>query len=168
MEEDQVIRLPFYARFALVLLSVVLVLLLMHEAKTIIIPLFFSVLIAFMVLPVTKWFERRRLPRGLSAILSILIFLILIAGLISFLTQQISDFSKDLPLLGQRLQEWTRELQTWVSRNYHVNYTGADLLPGLQRLYCLDDLCIHLYFFYSHAPVTAQKIRHLPVLFKVS
>lgn len=123
MEDAQTIKLPFYARFALVLLSVVLVLLLMHEAKTIIIPLFFSVLIAFMVLPVTKWLERRRLPRSLAAVLSIFIFLILVAGLISFLTQQISEFSKDLPQLGLRIQEWTQELQGWVSKRYHLDYT---------------------------------------------
>lgn len=123
MEDNHVVRLPFYARFALVLLSVVLILLLMHEAKAIIIPLFFSVLIAFMVLPVTKWFERRRLPGSVAAILSIIIFLTLVAGLILFLAQQVSDFSKDLPQLGQRMQLWTHDLQAWISRRYHVNYS---------------------------------------------
>jgi AI-2 transport protein TqsA len=123
MEDNQVMKLPFYVRFSLVLLSVVLILLLMHEAKTIIIPLFFSVLIAFMVLPVTKWLERRRLPRSLAAVLSIFIFLILVAGLILFLAQQITDFSKDLPQLGMRIQLWTGELQGWVSKRYHLDYT---------------------------------------------
>lgn len=76
-----------------------------------------------MLLPVTRWFERRRLPRSLSALLSILIFVVLVAGLCFFLGQQISDFTKDLPLLGKRIQSWTAELQGWVSRKYHVNYS---------------------------------------------
>ena len=123
MEENNYIRLPFYARLALVLLSIVLILFLMQEAKSIIIPLFFSLLIAFMLLPVTKWLERRRLPRGVSAVVSILMFIVLVAGLFSFLAQQISDFSKDIPQLGTRVQLWTTELQAWVSRKYHVDYS---------------------------------------------
>jgi len=124
MEENNTIRLPFYVRFALVLLSVVLILLLMHEARSIIIPLFFSLLIALMLLPVTKWLERRHLPRSLAAIVSILLLVVfLIGGLFSFLTQQVSDFSKDLPQLGARIQVWTKHLQEWISSKYHLNYT---------------------------------------------
>lgn len=123
MEESTQIRLPFYARLALVLLTIVLILVIMHEGKSIIIPLFFSLLIAFMLLPVTKWLERRRLPPGLAAVVSILLFVVLIAGLFSFLTQQVSDFSKDLPQLGVRIQEWTKELQAWVGHKYHLDYT---------------------------------------------
>ncbi len=122
-EEKQAIQLPFYARFALVLLSIVLVLLLMHEARSIIIPLFFSMLIALMLVPATRWLEQRRIPRSIAALLSILIFVVLIAGLIMFLGQQISDFSKDLPMLGKRLQTWTGELQGWVRTKYHLNYS---------------------------------------------
>ncbi len=37
--------------------------------------------------------------------------------------QQISDFSKDMPELGVRMQTWIQELQQWVSRRYHVSYS---------------------------------------------
>lgn len=121
--EQQTMRLPFYVRFALVLLSVVLLLFLMQEAKSILIPLFFSLLIALMLLPITRRLERWRLPRSLAAILSILMLVVVLAGLFIFLGQQISDFSKDLPMLGKRLQAWTGELQGWVRTKYHLNYS---------------------------------------------
>ena len=117
------IRLPFYARLSLVLLCVTLILLLMEEAKAIIIPLFFSLLIAFMLLPFTKWLESKRIPRSVATIISIFSFLIIVGGLISFLTKQISDFSKDIPQLGVRIQTWTGELRAWVNTNYHVDYS---------------------------------------------
>jgi predicted PurR-regulated permease PerM len=122
-EGAPVIHLPFYARLALVLLSVVLILFLMAEAKSIIIPLFFSLLIAFMLLPITRWLEHRRLPRSVAALCSILIFVILVAGLVFLLGQQIADFTKDLPQLGKRLQAWAGDLQGWVNRKYHLNYS---------------------------------------------
>ena len=122
MEENNVVKLPFYARFSLVLLSIVLILFLMRAADSIIVPLFFSFLIALMLLPLTKWLERRRLPRGVSAIVSILLFVIVIAGIVSFLSQQVGDFSKDIPKLGERIQAWIVQLQAWISRKYHLNY----------------------------------------------
>ena len=41
------VKHPFYIRLAAILLSVLLILFFLHEGRTIIIPLFFSVLIAF-------------------------------------------------------------------------------------------------------------------------
>ena len=123
MEENETVRWPFYARLSMVLTSVVLLLFLLHEGKSIIIPLFFSMLIAFMLLPVTKWLERRRLSRTLAAMLSILLFVVFIAGVVFFLGQQIADFSKELPLLGARIQGWTKDIQQWVSMKYKLDYT---------------------------------------------
>lgn len=122
-EKQSPIVLPFYARFALALLSVVLIIFLMHEAKTILIPLFFSLLISLMLLPITQWLERRKLPRSLAALISILLFVTVIAGLFLFMGQQISDFTNDLPMLGQRLQSWAGDLQTWINDKYHLNYS---------------------------------------------
>ncbi|PSK93402.1 AI-2E family transporter [Taibaiella chishuiensis] len=123
MEESPSMRLPFYLRLTCILISVTLIILLMHEGRTIFIPLFFSVLISFMLLPLTQWLERRRLPRGAAAFISLLLFLLVIAGFLSFMGQQITDFSKDMPELGNRMQVWIQELQQWISKRYHVNYS---------------------------------------------
>lgn len=123
MEGNSTIRLPFYARLAFVLLSVVLILFLMHEARQIIIPLFFSVLIAFLLLPLTKFLEKKNFPRGIASFISILCFIIFVAMIVFFLGLQISEFSKDLPMLGTRIQGWTIELQDWVNRKYQLDYS---------------------------------------------
>ena len=115
------VKLPFYVRLAMGLIIVVLTLLLMQVGSSIMIPLFFSVLIAFMLLPVTKFFERRRVPRSLSAIISILLFITVIAALFYFLGQQIVNFSQDVPQLETRGQGWLKDLQTWISDHYHVD-----------------------------------------------
>src|SRR4051812_27936145 len=119
--EQQEIKLPFYARLAFLLVAVILILLIMEEGKSIIIPLFFSALISLMLLPVTKWLERRRFPPSLAAAISILLFLVFVIGVFYFLGAQIGDFSKDLPQLGERMQLWVRDLQTWVTGKFHVD-----------------------------------------------
>jgi predicted PurR-regulated permease PerM len=121
MDDQQEVKLPFYVRLACLLLSIILIVFIMHVGESIIIPLFFSLLIALVLLPITKWLERHRLPRSLAAIISILLFIIVIGSLFYFLGAQIGDFSKDLPQLGARMQAWVHELQGWVATKYHMD-----------------------------------------------
>ncbi len=121
MEERPPISLPFYVRLSAILISVTIILFLLHEGRSIIIPLFFSLLIAFMLLPLTKWMERRRLPRSAAAAIAILLFLIVIAGICYLLGAQIAAFAEDLPMLGTRMQEWIAGLQTWIANKYQVD-----------------------------------------------
>jgi len=138
MQEDQPIKLPFYARLALTLLAIMLIFLIMDEAKSLMIPLFFSLLIALMLLPITRWLERRKLSRSVSAFLAILLFILFVTGLFDFLGTQIGDFAKDLPHLGQKIQVWIQSFQNWVSLKYHVDAShqlqylnrGADKLAA--------------------------------------
>lgn len=121
MDERHELKLPFYARLAAILLCVALITEIMSHGKAIIIPLFFSVLISLMLLPLTKLLERWRLPRALAAIVSVLVFIVFICGVFYFLGAQIVQFSKDLPQLGGRMQDWINHLQQWVATKYQVD-----------------------------------------------
>jgi predicted PurR-regulated permease PerM len=120
-QDRQEVKLPFYLRLTSVLLCIVLILFLMHEGRSIIIPLFFSLLIALLLLPLTHWLERRKVPRTAAALLSILIFLLFISGIFYFLGAQLFEFSRDLPEIGNRVQAWINDLQTWISNRYHID-----------------------------------------------
>jgi predicted PurR-regulated permease PerM len=115
------VKLPFIARLALTLISVVLVIYLMYIGRTILIPLFFGLLISVLLFPLTRLFEKWHLPRGLAAGLALISFMIAVAGLIYFLTIEIANFSNDLPRLQTRMTEILHNLQHWISRKYHVN-----------------------------------------------
>lgn len=115
------VKHPFYIRLAAILLSALLILVFLHEGRTIIIPLFFSVLIAFMLLPLTKWFERRRFPRSMAALSALLLFIIALGGVCFFFGAQTTDFARDLPELGVRIQGWTVNLQDWIARKFEVD-----------------------------------------------
>lgn len=115
------VRFPFYARLALVLLSIVLILFLMRQGSVILVPLFFAVLISFLLLPLCSWLERRRLPRPLAAILSLLVFIGVFGGVVYFLVQQMVAFGQDLPQLTDRVVVWIEHTQTWIEKKYKVD-----------------------------------------------
>ncbi|MEO6961361.1 MAG: AI-2E family transporter [Puia sp.] len=116
------IKLPFYARVALTLFALSLVLLFMWMGKSILIPLFFAFLVSILLHPIVVFLEKKvHFPRALASLLTILIFLILIAGLFYFFSRQVIRLSKDLPSLQAKVGDQLQRGQNWIYNKYHIN-----------------------------------------------
>lgn len=118
----QNIRLPFYARLPLILLSIVLLLFLLYVGQGVFIPLFFAIYISFLLYPLAAFLERRvHCSRSVSSLLSVLAFIIVLAGFLYLITYQLLLFSPDIPVLQTRFNEWLTETQHWVSKEYNID-----------------------------------------------
>src|SRR5687768_10051533 len=89
--------LPFYAKFSFNLLTIVLFGVIIFLGQDIIMPLFFSIVLAFLLLPITNWLVKKGMPQVPSMIISILIAVLFIGGVVYFLSVQIAHFTDDLP-----------------------------------------------------------------------
>jgi predicted PurR-regulated permease PerM len=115
------LKLAFYARVALIMHGLALLLLFMYLGRTIFIPLFFAFLVAILLHPLVIRFEKLHIPKGLAAFISILIFLVIVGGLVYFFSSQVVRFSKDLPHLQQKFSQKLQDVQDWISDKYHVD-----------------------------------------------
>jgi AI-2 transport protein TqsA len=114
-------KIALYARIALILHAVVLIILLLYFGKLLFIPLFFSLLLAVLLHPLARYFEKLHVSRGISAALSVLIFVLFIGGFIYFFSLELARFSKDLPQLKERFTVLSQDLQNWISYKYHID-----------------------------------------------
>jgi len=114
------IRFPFYARFAIILLAITLLLFLLSIGSTLFIPLAFGMLTALLLYPLSRHFERY-MPRSASSLLAVLIFITALALFITLLTIQAISFSQDIPLLEERINSITNDVQRWLSEKYNIN-----------------------------------------------
>ena len=117
------LKFPFYARLAFTLFAISLNLLLMWMGKSLLVPLFFSFLVAILLHPAVLFLERRRFPRSLAAIITLLVFIILFGGLFYFFSHQIVRLSKDLPSLQEKILGKWQDVQDWISEKYHITNT---------------------------------------------
>lgn len=116
------VKLAFYARLALILHALILSMLIMHLGKTVIIPLFFALLISFALLPVCRQLEKWGLHRGIAAAISVLLFVVLIGSFIDVLSHQVVNFTHNLPELQKRFTESLTDLRAWLFNTYHIDY----------------------------------------------
>ncbi|WP_298733529.1 AI-2E family transporter [uncultured Chitinophaga sp.] len=114
-------KLPFTARLAFTLLSLVLIIYIAHFSATIIIPLAFASLVAIMLLPLASRLEEWGCSRGLSAFIAVLLFVIGLSTLLALLTSQMGAFVSDFPHLQQQLMKSLDNLQVWINEKFHIN-----------------------------------------------
>lgn len=111
--------LPTLSRVLFVLIALGF---LTYVGQGIIVPVAFSALLAILLIPVCNFFIRRlHLNRVLSALLAVLIACLFIAGVIYFLSAQVSGFVQDMPAIRKQLNEHISTLQKWLDSRMHIS-----------------------------------------------
>lgn len=80
-------------------------------AKDILVPLALAGLIAYLLLPLATWLERRHVRRGLAAVVSVLALGSVLGGLLVLLANQAQDLSDALPRYREQLQHKAEVLE---------------------------------------------------------
>ncbi|MBC7888865.1 MAG: AI-2E family transporter [Ferruginibacter sp.] len=115
---------PFYQQLSLTLISLTIICYAIFIGQDILVPLVFSILLAILLLPVTNFLERKKLPRAIANIIGILLAFLFIGGIVYFLSSQISGFMQDLPSIKQHLADHWKTVQKWISQNF--NFTRKE------------------------------------------
>ena len=113
---------PFYLRFGLTLLSIAILALMLHFGKDIILPFLFSILLATLLLPVTRKLQAWGFGKILSITICVVASLVVIGIVIYFLSNQIGGFIDDFPVLQKRARQLLWEGQQWVYEHLRINY----------------------------------------------
>ena len=77
--------------------------LILYFGQTLFVPLSFAFLISFILYPACLWLERKRIPRGVAIALCLIVFSLLVGLLLGLLIQQFTNFTRQLPALGEKI-----------------------------------------------------------------
>ena len=103
------------------MLIVALLILGLYIGRGLLIPAALSILFAFLLMPISRWLESKKTPRILAIILSILLMILVVSGLIFFLSNQVISFTAELPMLMAKLTEKFTMLQSYISEKFDVS-----------------------------------------------
>src|SRR6478735_9255471 len=94
---------PFYARLALILVSIFLILYGIYVGQDILLPFGFAFLIAVLLQPIEKFIRRFKIPRVMAILIAILTAFVFLFSLVTFISHQISSFVNDVPAIEKNL-----------------------------------------------------------------
>ncbi len=123
---DSLLRITVFLVFAIASFYILIV------GQKIIVPLVLSFLLAFLLLPMSNFFERLRFPRVLAAITSLLVVTIVFSGLAFLFGRQIRSFGKDADRINERLAAIKTTLPKGV-QDYIASATGDGAMPFIEE-----------------------------------
>ena len=115
-------QLPFYIKLGFKFLVIFFICFFINVSQDILIPFAFACILAVLLLPVVNFLESKQVSRILSIGISLILAIGFIAGIIYFLSNQISVFVQDIPSIKIHLNEHFVAMQNWIKEKFHVSF----------------------------------------------
>ncbi|WP_431241637.1 AI-2E family transporter [Flavobacterium sp. P21] len=118
----QPIKLPFYARLACVLITLISFAYIFCIAKDVITPVLMAFLFAVLLLPIFTFLNKKlRLPRHLATILCVLAFVAFIIGILVFISFEVRDMANDFETIKKNANAFIADLHRFIKDSFNVS-----------------------------------------------
>jgi len=125
-KRDMSSETTWYVKYVYGLAAAVLTVYVMVIAKSVIVPILFSVFFAILLLPVSQWLERFKIPRVLSSFGAILFGIILFSTILFFFYSQMTDFAQDADMFVERLNEMMASVNSFLGDYFAIESIRLD------------------------------------------
>lgn len=120
---NNISKFPFYARLSFILLILIIVVTILFLGHHVFIPIILALLFAILLRPVVVFFNKRlKFPHVIAAIVSVVLFVLFIAGIIFFVSWQIGGIANDWDKIQDNLTRHYHNIQQWVKQSFHISY----------------------------------------------
>ncbi|MBN3519806.1 AI-2E family transporter [Algoriphagus lutimaris] len=113
--------LPPYLKALSVLIFIIVLVFFLIVGKSLLVPLFMGGFFAVLFTPLSNWFEKKKIPRTVSCILSLLINIAVVVGFLSFIITTISNFTNDFDNVSEKLSNYAKEIDDWTYSNFGID-----------------------------------------------
>ncbi len=118
---DASFKIPFYAKMALIFISLFAFIYTMQVGQYIIIPIVFAVIIAILLNPLVNYLIKKKINKVVSISIALAFAIFIVVGFLYIISSQISMFSETYPQLKQKFNVTSTELVNWISRKFNIS-----------------------------------------------
>ncbi|GGF13516.1 AI-2E family transporter [Flavobacterium limi] len=119
---NEPITLPFYAKFSLILLSLVCIGFITYIGSNIITPVLLAFLFTVLLLPLHTFLNNKlRLPVYLSSFITVLIFVLCIAAILAFISYQVTDIANDFDIIKKNAISFFNNVQSYIHEKFQIS-----------------------------------------------
>ena len=113
-------RYPFFIRATVSIFGIMLLVCMLYILRDIMVPLAFALMIAILLNPFVNMLVRKKINRIVAISIALLVTILVVAGLMYFISSQIARFTDNMPMLEKKFSEIFHQLQLWLQRNYSL------------------------------------------------
>ena len=110
-----------FARLVNPLLCFCLTIAILYLGQEILKPFSFACLLTLLLISPCRFFERQGIPRGIAALISLILALLIFFIVFYFISNSLLSFRNDLPLMMQNLNDSIHQLEVNIQEKFHVS-----------------------------------------------
>jgi predicted PurR-regulated permease PerM len=118
---NETLKLPFYAKTALIFISLFGIMYSLYIAQDILIPIVMATIFAVLLNPIVNYLESKKINKFFAIALTVFFGILIVSGLMFFLISQATSFSEALPILKKKFGESSDSVITWIAEKTHIN-----------------------------------------------
>lgn len=175
-------KIPFYAQIALIAIGAFAFVYALYIGQGIILPIIYATIIAILLNPVVNFFVQRKINKIVAISIAVLVFILITALLIYFVSVQLTLFSETYPKLKEKFSELFIRIIQWVSQTFNIKVfkinawitqTENDAIKNMgstisQTLYAINSILIivlllpvYLFMILFYKPLLLEFFRKL-------
>jgi len=116
------VTLPFYAKLAFILVTLICFAFIFCTGKDILTPVLLAFLFAVLLLPIFTFLNTKlKFPRHLAGIVCMAIFLAVIIGILVFISYQVTNMANDFDTIKKNANSFIIQIHKFIRENFQIS-----------------------------------------------
>lgn len=113
-------KLPLTVRRSIEVLGLIGIGYVVTKGRDIIMPLIMAGFLALLLLPVFRWLRRRKLPEVMAIATSLVLLILVVAGIGTFFSFQVASLLSDIPEMQKNLNLHWQLISHWIENQWNI------------------------------------------------
>lgn len=149
------IKLPFYAKIALIFISLFAFVYAMIVAQGILIPIIYATIFAILLNPLVNLLIRLKINKIVAIGITVVLALIVVSALVYIIFSQISYFSESFPMMKEKFIAGNEDLVRWLSQQTSIDVSKINHYLSKEKSQQIDAFAVGDNFMkFGHVAVT--------------
>jgi predicted PurR-regulated permease PerM len=120
-------KMPFFAKVALIFISIFAFVFTMHIGQGIIIPILYATILAILLNPLVNYLINKKINKIIAISLAVVIAILGVLIILYIIYSQVSMFSETYPQLKQKFNVTSDQLLHWISGKFKIRHSKINI-----------------------------------------
>lgn len=132
-------KVPFYAKAALIFITLFAFVYSMYVGRSIIVPIVFALILAILINPLVNFFNRKGINRMVSISAAVTITVFAVLGTLFIVSSRVNAFAETYPQLKKKFEATNLEGVRWISKTFNVRQWQIKAWAKEKKTEVIDD-----------------------------
>jgi predicted PurR-regulated permease PerM len=117
---DTSYKIPFYAKVALIFISIFAVVFIMYIGQNIILPIVYATIISILLNPFVNYLMQKKVNKIIAISIAVVLAIAVVVGVLYLVSSQLTMFGETYPQLKAKFNKTSANLVHWISDKFSI------------------------------------------------